>query len=75
MDPEVLSVIIAGATSLVVSSLVTAWSQRKKLESDYDVTLRGERLAEYRKLVKITEPIGWYGQHEITAKSTRTLLH
>jgi hypothetical protein len=74
MDPEVLSAIIAGSVSLVVSSLVAAWAQRRKLESDYDASLRAERLAEYRKLVRLTEPIGWYGKHEITADTAGKLL-
>jgi hypothetical protein len=75
MDPEVLSAIIAGSVSLVVSSLVAAWAQRRKLESDYDASLRAERLAEYRKLVRLTEPIGWYGgTHEITADTAGKLL-
>src|SRR5512147_44785 len=74
MDPQVLSAIIAGSISLVVSSIVAAWSQRKKLESDYDVALRAERLAEYRKLWQITEPIGWYGNHQITPKLVKKLL-
>jgi len=47
MAPEVLSAIIAGSISLVVSAMVAAWAQRRKLESDYDVALRTERLAEY----------------------------
>jgi len=42
MHPEVLSAIIAGSISLVVSSVVAAWAQRRKLESDYDATLRTE---------------------------------
>src|SRR6185436_18683282 len=74
MDPQVLSAIIAGSISFVVSSVVTAWTQRKKLESDYDVTLRTERLAEYRKLWQLTEPIGWYGKHEITSEMAKKLL-
>ena len=74
MNPEVLSAIIAGSISLLVSSVVAAWAQRKKLESDYDAILRTERLAEYRKLWQITEPIGWYGKHEITSKTAKKLL-
>lgn len=74
MNPEVLSAIIAGSISLLVSSVVAAWAQRKKLESDYDAILRTERLAEYRKLWQITEPIGWYGKHAITSKTAKKLL-
>jgi hypothetical protein len=74
MDPEVLSAIIAGSISLVVSSVVAAWAQRRKLESDYDAALRVERLAEYRKLWQLMEPIGWYGKHEITAETAKKLL-
>lgn len=74
MDPQVLSAIIAGSVSLLVSSLMAAWTQRKKLESDYDVTLRTERLTEYRKLWHLTESIGWYGQHEITPETAKKLL-
>jgi len=74
MDPEVLSAVIAGSVSLLVSSVITAWAQRKKLESDYDVTLRTERLIEYRKLWQLTEPIGWYGKHEITSETAKKLL-
>jgi hypothetical protein len=74
MDPQVLSAIIAGSISLLVSSIVAAWAQRKKLESDYDAILRTERLAEYRKLWQITEPIGWYGKHEITSETAKKLL-
>ena len=74
MDPEVLSAIIAGSVSLVVSSVAAAWMQRRKLESDYDAALRAERLAEYRKLWQLMEPIGWYGRHEITSKSAKKLL-
>lgn len=59
MDPEVLSAIVAGSVSLVVSSVVAACTQRKKLESDYDAILRAERLTEYRKLWYLLEPIGW----------------
>jgi len=74
MDPEVLSAIVAGSVSLVVSSVVAAWAQRKKLESDYDVILRAERLTEYRKLWQLMEPIGWYGKHEITSETAKKLL-
>jgi len=74
MEPEVLSAIIAGSISLVVSTVVAAWSQRRKLESDYDATLRAERLTEYRRLCQLTEPIGWYGKHEITPKKVKKLL-
>ena len=74
MDPQVLSAIIAGAVSLLISTLVAAWAQRRKLESDYDAALRAERLAEYRRLWQLMEPIGWYGKHEITAKTTKKLL-
>jgi len=74
MDTEVLSAIIAGSVSLVVSSVIAAWSQRRKLESDYDAILRTERLAEYRKLWQIMEPIGWYGRHAITSKTAKKLL-
>ena len=73
-EPEVLSAIIAGAVSLLISTVVAAWSQRKKLESDYDVTLRTERLIEYRKLWQTLEPIGWYGQHEITPVTAKKIL-
>ena len=73
-EPQVLSAIIAGAVSLLISTVIAAWSQRKKLESDYDVTLRTERLTEYRKLWQIMEPIGWYGKHEITSETTKKLL-
>ena len=74
MDPQVLSAIIAGSISLVVSTVVAAWAQRKKLESDYDVALRKERIAEYRKLWQLMEPIGWYGKHEITSETAKKLL-
>jgi len=74
MEPEVLSAIIAGSISLVVSSVVAAWAQRRKLESDYDATLRTERLAEYRKLWQIMEPLGWYGRHEITSETVKKML-
>jgi hypothetical protein len=74
MNPEVLSAIIAGSVSLVVSSFVAAWTQRKKLESDYDAALRAERLTEYRKLWQLMEPIGWYGKHEITPDTAKKLL-
>jgi hypothetical protein len=73
-EPQVLSAIIAGAVSLLISTVVAAWSQRKKLESDYDVALRTERLTEYRKLWQIMEPIGWYGKHEITSETAKKLL-
>ena len=74
MDPEVLSAIIAGSVSLVVSTVVAAWAQRRKLESDYDAALRAERLGEYRKLWQLMEPIGWYGKHEITSETAEKLL-
>jgi hypothetical protein len=74
MDPEVLSAIVAGSVSLVVSTVVAAWAQRKKLESDYDAILRAERLTEYRKLWRLLEPIGWYGKHEITSETAKQLL-
>src|SRR4030095_6907696 len=74
MDSEVLSAIVAGSVSLVVSTVVAAWTQRRKLESDYDVTLRAERLAEYRRLWQLMEPIGWYGKHEITSETAKKLL-
>ena len=73
-EPQVLSAIIAGAVSLLISTVVAAWSQRKKLESDYDAALRTERLTEYRKLWQIMEPIGWYGKHEITSETAKKLL-
>jgi hypothetical protein len=74
MDPEVLSAIVAGSVSLVVSSVVAAWTQRRKLESDYDAALRAERITEYRKLWQLMEPIGWYGKHEITSETVKKLL-
>ena len=74
MEPEVLSAIIAGSISLVISTMVAAWAQRSKLESDYDAALRAERLAEYRKLWQLLEPIGWYGKHEITSETAKKLL-
>ena len=74
MEPEVVSAIVAGSVSLLVSTVVAAWAQRKKLESDYDAALRGERLAEYRKLWQLMEPIGWYGRHEVTAETAKKLL-
>jgi hypothetical protein len=74
MNSEVLSAIIAGSISLLVSTVVAAWAQRRKLESDYDAILRAERLAEYRRLWQIMEPIGWYGRHGVTAKTARKLL-
>lgn len=73
MDSEVLSALIAAAVALLVSSVVALWLQRKKLASDYDVTLRIERLAEYRRLWELTEPLGWYGSHEITPEVARKL--
>jgi hypothetical protein len=74
MAPEVLSATIAGSVSLVVSKVVAAWAQRRKLELDYDVTLRAERFAEYRQLWQLMEPIDWYGKHEITAEKAKKLL-
>jgi len=73
-DPEVLSAIVAGIVSLLISSFVTVWIQRKKLASDYDVALRTERLTEYRKLWQLTEPLGWYGNYEITPELAKKLL-
>lgn len=74
MEPVVLSAIIAGAVSLLTSTVVAAWSQRKKLESEYDVTLRTERLMVYRKLWQIMEPMGWYGGQEVTPKIAKKIL-
>ena len=74
MDSEVLSALIAGTVALLVSSVVALWLQRKKLATDYDVTLRIERLAEYRRLWELTEPLGWYGGHEITPEIAQKLL-
>jgi hypothetical protein len=74
MDSEVLSAIIAGSVSLVVSTVVAAWTQRRKLESEYDAALRTERLSEYRKLWQLLEPLGWYGKHEITSETAKKLL-
>ena len=74
MDSEVLSAIIAGAVSLLISTVVAAWSLRRKLETDYDAALRAERLVEYRKLWQLMEPIGWYGKHEITSETVKKLL-
>lgn len=74
MSTELLSAIIAASISLLVSALVAAWTQRKKLESDYDARLCGERLAEYRQLWQMMESIGWYGGHEITTESAKQLL-
>jgi hypothetical protein len=70
----VVTAIVAGIISLLVSVVVAAWTQRKKLESDYDVTLRAERLAEYRKLWALTETLGWYGNHEINPEVTQILV-
>ena len=53
---------------------MAARAQRSKLESDYDAALRAERLAEYRKLWQLMEPIGWYGKHEITSETVKKLL-
>jgi len=74
MSPEVLSAIIAGVISLLISSFVAVWVQRKQLASDYDVALRTERLTEYRKLWHLTEPLGWYGNHEITPETAKKFL-
>jgi hypothetical protein len=74
MESQALTAIIAGSISLVVSGVVAARTLRKKLEADYDATLRTERLAEYRKLWQLTEPTGWYGRHEITSETAKRLL-
>lgn len=74
MNPEVLSAIIAGAISFIVSSLVAWWLQRQKLALDYDSTLRAERLKEYKKLWELTEPLGWYGNHAINPEDAKELL-
>jgi len=74
MSRELISALIAASISLLVSGLVAAWTQRRKLESDYDAQLRAERLKEYRKLWELTESIGWYGGHEITVASVKKLL-
>jgi hypothetical protein len=74
LDPQILSVIVAGVISLLVSTLVAAWTQRTKLRSDYDSALRTERLAEYRKLWALTETLGWYGNHQISQKTAKKLL-
>ena len=74
MDPEVLSAIIAGSISLVVSTAAAAWAPRRKLESECDAALRAERLSDYRMLRRHMEPIRWYGQHEITAERPRNCL-
>ena len=74
MESPVLSAIVAGAVSLLISTVVAAWAQRRKLESDYDVALRTERLAEYRRLWQLMESIGWYGKHEITPETAEKLL-
>lgn len=74
MSTELLSAIIAASISLLVSTLAIAWTQRRKLESDYDARLRAERLAEYRQLWQMMESIGWYGGHEITTESAKQLL-
>ena len=74
MEPQALTAIIAGSISLVVSGVVAARTLRKKLEADYDTTLRTERVAEYRKLWQLTEPTGWYGKHEITSETAKRLL-
>lgn len=74
MNPTVLSAIIAGIVSLIVSSVIAVWVQRKKLASDYDLLLRNERLTEYRKLRELTEPLGWYGNHEINNDTMKELL-
>ena len=73
-EPQVLSAIIAGAVSLLISTVVAAWAQRRQLESDYDAALRTERLAEYRRLWQLMESIGWYGKHEITSETAEKLL-
>ena len=57
-QPQVLSAIVAGAVSLLISTVVAAWAQRRKLESDYDAALRTERLSEYRRLWQLMESIG-----------------
>jgi len=74
MNPEILSAAIAGVVSLLVSSLIAAWMQRKKLISDYDIALRSERLKEYRKLWELTELLGWYGNHAVTPEIATKLL-
>ena len=74
IDPQILSVIVAGVISLLVSTIVTAWTQRTKLQSDYDSALRVERLAEYRKLWALTEILGWYGNHKISSEEAKKLL-
>lgn len=74
MSTNLISAIIAASVSLLVSALVAAWTQRRKLESDYDAQLRSERLAEYRQLWQMMESIGWYGGHEITMESAKQLL-
>jgi len=74
IDPQILTVIVSGIISLAVSTLVAAWTQRTKLQSDYDTALRSERLAEYRKLWALTETLGWYGNHELSQETAKRLL-
>lgn len=73
MDSSIWVALIAGTVSLLVSSVVSFWMQRKKLESDYDIALRQERIVEYRKLWQLTEPLGWYGKHELTPEVVQKL--
>lgn len=77
LDPSIVVAIIAGAISvatLLFNTLISVPMQRKKFVLDYDVTLRADRLTEYRKLWKSTEPIGRYGDHEITQQTAQELL-
>ena len=74
MNPQIISALITGIISIPVGAFVGAWIQRKKLASDIEIALRVDRLSEYRKLWSLTEPLGWYGNSELTSEDVNTLL-
>jgi hypothetical protein len=54
--------LLGTVVTVVVTALVTRARVRRDLESEYDISLRGERLAAYRELWRALQPLAKYSR-------------
>jgi hypothetical protein len=62
------------ALGLVSAYLAAQWKARRDLEADYDRDLRGARIAAYRELWKLLEPLARYAPPGAVTTATARAL-
>jgi hypothetical protein len=65
-DGKVITAVVSGSLSAVVSTIVTYLSisvrVRKDLEAKYDLDLQGQRITVYKELWRLLEPLAKYAR-------------